>query len=349
VLRTPTNDKQLVLASDSLPTGKNEFKKYFKVSTTRSERQKSSYICIGCHVLSNRSLGNIKFRSSDNHLLAWLKQERVFIESNGLGTEQPVTIGYFTKIAADMTHLANFRDHLVNQLMLVEIDATTAIDLAPHLKNAQLDAMSNGDDFVPILLEFEIYRTHLSHGREPAQVKTDVLGVKCAPHDAKLVTEFFTHMASETSSAQRDGVFLPKGAIHLLGPTTYEQVLKDNNFFLTTVATIPINLEHRAWYAVVDPTAPSDSELISLYDHLIRKPWFLRIEEVDRRKCLLVTTKPNLPAAREWIDTNLELLIRKSIPEGIDPPSSQLPCQLDKPVYSALSKSYADILKKQSL
>ena len=347
VLRTPMNDKQLVLASDSLPTGETEFKKYFKVSTARSERQKSSHVCIGCHVLSNRSLGNIKFRSSDNHLLSWLKQERVFIESDGLGTERPVTIGYFTKIAADLTHLANFRDHLVNQLMLVEIDATTAIDLAPHLKNAQLEAMSNGDDFVPILPEFEIYRTHLSHGRKPAQVKTDVLGVKCAPRDAKLVTEFFTRMASETSSVQRDGVFLPKGAVHLLGPTTYEQVLKDNNFFLTTVATIPINLEHRAWYAIIDPTAPSDSELISLHDHLIRKPWFLRIEEVDRRKCLLVTTKSNLPAAREWIDTNLELMIRKSIPEGIDPPSSQLPRRLDKPMYSASSKSYADALKKQ--
>jgi len=71
-----------------------------------------------------------------------------------------------------MTHLTNFRDHLVNQLMLIDIDADTAINLAPHLKTAQLEAMSNGDEFVTILPEFEIYRTHLSHGREPAQVKT---------------------------------------------------------------------------------------------------------------------------------------------------------------------------------
>jgi len=43
----------------------------------------------------------------------------------------------------------------------------------------------------------------------------------------------------------------------------------------------------------------------------------------------------------------LELLIRQSIPEGIDLPSSQLPCRLDKPVYSASSKSYANVLKQQ--
>jgi len=247
-----------------------------------------------------------------------------------------------------LTHLANFRDHLTNQLMLIEIEANMAIDLAPHLKTAQLDAMSNGDDFVTILPEFEIYWTHLSHGRDSAQVKTDVLGVKCAPRDAKLLNEFFTRMAS-TSHDQRDGIFLPKGAVHLLGPSIYEQVLKDHNFFLTTVATIPINLEYRAWFAVINPTTSSETKPISLNDHLTRKPWFLRIEEIDHCKCLIVTTKPNLPEARAWIDANLEPLIRQSIPEGIDLPTSQLPRQLDKPVYSASSKSYADALKQQFL
>jgi len=39
--------------------------------------------------------------------------------------------------------------------------------------------------------------------------------------------------------------------------------------------------------------------------------------------------------------------VRKSIPPGIDPPSSLLPRRLDKPVYTAAGQSYADILKKQ--
>jgi len=264
-----------------------------------------------------------------------------------LGTKRPITIGYFTKIAVDMTHLANFRDHLVNQLMLIDIYVDTAINLAPHLKTVQLDTMLNRDEFVMILPEFEIYRMHLSHGRELAQVKTDVLRVKCMPCDAKLLTKFFTCMATATSNEQQDGIFIPKGAVHLLGPSTYEQVLKDNNFFLTTITTIPINLEFQAWFAVITPTTSSKNEPTSLHDHLLHKPWFLHIEEVDYRKCLILMTKPNLPEARAWIDTNLEPLIRQSIPEGIDPPSSQLPRQLDKSVYSVSSKSYADVLKKQ--
>ncbi len=193
--------------------------------------------------MSNRSLGNMKFRSNDKHLLTWLKHERVFLESDGLGVECPVTIGYFTKIAANLTHLANFCDHLTSQLMLIDIDSTMAIELAPHLKAAQLNAMSNGDDFVTILPEFKIYRMHLSHGRESAQVKMDVLGVKCAPCNIKLLTEFFTRMAAMSHDHQ-DGVFVPKGVVHLLGPSVYKQVLKDHNVFLTTVTTIPVNLEY---------------------------------------------------------------------------------------------------------
>jgi len=343
VLRTPNNDKQIVLASASLPSSESEFKKYFNVSLSRKEKQNQSHVCIGFHALSNCSLGNIKFHSSDGHLLKWLKTECVFLESDCLGTERPVTIGYFTKIDSTITHIANFRNHLANQLMLVDIDADTAVDLAPYLKTAQLQAMSNDDEFVPILPAFEVYRTRISHGRDPSKVSMDVLGIKCSPRDARLLGEFLTRMAETTSNDQRDGVFLPNGAVHLLGPQIYEQILKDNNFFLTTVATIPVNLEYGAWFAVIDPATTSEVDPISLHEHLIRKPWFLRIESAGLHKCLIVTTKPNLPAAREWVDTNLVPLIRKSIPPGHDPSPSQLPCQLDKPVYSASCQSYADI------
>jgi len=102
--------------------------------------------------------------------------------------------------------------------------------------------MSNGDEYVPILPDFELYRTRISHGRDPAKITTDVVGIKWTPKDAKLLRKFFTRLAAQTSHDHRDGVFLPTGAANLLGPTTYAQVLKDNNFFLTQVATIPVNL-----------------------------------------------------------------------------------------------------------
>jgi len=114
----------------------------------------------------------------------------------------------------------------------------------------------------------------------------------------------------------------------------YEQMLKENNFFLTQVATVPVNLEYDAWFAVIDQHAATNNEPVSLYKHLIWQPWFQRIESVGQNKCLIVTTHPNLPEARAWIDVNLEMLIQKSILMGIDPLSSLLPKQLDKLVYT---------------
>ena len=346
VLRTPSNDQQIILNSQLIPTGEKAFKQFFTVSTPRAERQKQQYVCVGCHVLSNRTLSNIKFHSETTTLLAWLKKNKVFLESDRLGIERPITIGYFTKIAPEFTHLANFREYLANQLLMIEIDADTAIDLAPHLKQAQIDAMSNGDDYVPILPHFEIYKTKLSHGRAPNQIQTEVLGVKSAPKDAKLLGEFFTRLAAEGNN-HHDGVFLPKGAAYLLGPDTYGQVLKDNNFFLNHVATIPVNLEYSAWFAVIDPENHSADAPVSLHEHLLRQSWFLRVESVTRQKCNIVTTRANLPDARKWIDDNLHLLIGKSLPPGSDTPLSLLPRRLDKPTFTKTTTTYADMLKRQ--
>jgi len=347
ILCNHTNDKQIKLASESIPSGETEFKNFFKVSTTRIDQQKKTHVCIGCHVFSNRTLSAIKFQSPGHHLLDWLKKERVFVESDSLGIDRPITIGHFIKIAPDITHLTNFREHLASQLMLIDIDAATAVDLAPYLKDAQLEAMSNGDDYIPILPPFELYRTKITHGRDPNQVSTEVIGVKGKPRDAKLLSEFFTRLAATTSNDHRDGIFLPKGAVHQVGPQTYEQILQENNFFLTQTATIPVNLEYNAWFAVIEPQTTTDIEPISLHEHLLRQPWFQRIESAGRNKCLLVMTRPNLPVARTWVDENLEKLIRRSLPPDIDPPASQFPRRLDKPVYTTTSMTYADILKKQ--
>ncbi len=200
VLRTPSNNSQIVLASALVPRGETKFKKYFKVLTTCIEHQNQMQVCIGCHVLCNCSLSNIKFQCPEGNLLAWLKKEHIFLESNNLGIDHPVTIGYFTKIVANLMHLANFHDHLANQLMLVDLDAELAVNHAPHLKQAQLDAMSSSNEYIPILPTFEIYCTHLSHGCELMQVSTEVLGIKAMPKDAKLLGEFFMCLALATNN-----------------------------------------------------------------------------------------------------------------------------------------------------
>jgi len=153
--------------------------------------------------------------------------------------------------------------------MLIIVDADTAVELAPHLKTDQLKVMTNGNEYVPILPNFELYQTRITHSHAPTQVTMDVLGVKGVLKDTKLLIEFFTQLASENSNDHHDGVFLPKEAATLLGLTTYEQVLQENKFFLTTVVTIPVNLEYGAWFAMIDPNPTLENELVSLNNHLL--------------------------------------------------------------------------------
>jgi len=229
------------------------------------------------------------------------------------------------------------------------MDANTAIELTPHLKSVQIEAMSNSNDFVPILPNFELYKMRLTHGSAPSQISTEVIGVKGDPKDAKLLGEFFTCMAAASGETHRDGIFLPRGAVHLLRPQTYTNILQENKVFLNHVTSIPVNLKYAAWFAVIDPTNNSENEPISLHKHLLHKPWFFRIEPVANTKCLLVTTQSTLAEAQTWIDDNLEKLVRKSIPPGIDPPSLLLPRCLDKPMHTKTGLSYTDILKNNFL
>jgi len=97
VLRTPDNNQQIILATTPLPTSKNKFQKFFTVLTTRIITNNQSNACIGCHLLSNRSLSNIKFKSMNNHLLAWIKQAQVFTESDSLGTTCPAPLATLQK------------------------------------------------------------------------------------------------------------------------------------------------------------------------------------------------------------------------------------------------------------
>ncbi len=99
-------------------------------------------------------------------------------------------------------------DNLINQLMLVDLDADTMVTLALHLKQEQLDAMTYGDNYIPILPKFAIYCTCISHGCELLHIMTEVLGVKTMLRDAKLLAKFFTQMTSVTND-QHDGIFLP--------------------------------------------------------------------------------------------------------------------------------------------
>jgi len=196
-----TDSKQIVLASDAIPTNEAEFNQFFKVSTDTRGIDNKSHVIIGCHIASDRTLNEIKFDStSTTKFVDWLKKERIFAESDSLGINKTATIGYLTKIHTRLTNRGTLKELIADALSDVHIDPDLACELDPSLKTQQTDAMTNGDVFVPAPPSFEIYQTEISYGRDKKRIKTDVLGVKCAIDQARLLKEFFPNVETQWPS-----------------------------------------------------------------------------------------------------------------------------------------------------
>jgi len=140
----------------------------------------------------------------------------------------------------------------------------------------------------------------------------------------KLLGEFLMQMASESSTDPCDGVYLPKGAVHLLGTNTYEQVLKKNNFFLDNVATILVNMEYKAWFAVIDPKNQSETERYRFMNTSSANLGFCDSSQSTEKMHHCDDTIQFIRSSKMY-DEHLQLLIRKSIPPGIEPLAALLP------------------------
>ena len=58
--------------------------------------------------------------------------------------------------------------------------------------------------------------------------------------------EFFLQLGTPMELDTRMGVFLPTGAIHMIGPKAYTKILCEHNAFLQNIMTIPIgDFQHK--------------------------------------------------------------------------------------------------------
>ncbi len=134
VVVNQTSDEQLVLATTPLPTNEEEFKKYFAVTVDTRVRPNKQHLLVGCKLLGERTFCNIKFDKTKPELLAWMKKEEIFVESDPLGINRTVTIGYLTQLHPTLTKRTILKDLLRLALEDIVMDEDLAIDLDPSLK-----------------------------------------------------------------------------------------------------------------------------------------------------------------------------------------------------------------------
>jgi len=345
-----TDNSQIQLVTDALPNNEETFKKYFTVTNDMRKTGNKPYIIVGCHLTSERTIRDIKFDSTKTtKLIDWLAKEQIFIESDSLGIKKTATVGYLTKLHPRLTSRTNLKPIMIEELSEIIIDPTLACELDPSQKQLNTDAMSNGDLFIPVLPEFELFKTTISHGRDTARVKTDVIGIKCAVDKARLLKEFFAQLCNPMEMDTRIGVFIPTGAIHMIGPEAYANLLRENNSYIDNVATVPIgDFQHATLDIPYSTEADTDIDTTTLYDDILQQPWCLSVERSTvENKVLVLTTKGQLNQAREWVDLQLPQLYEQHISDKIDVTTLKhmTPRRLNKPFLTTASTTYADKLK----
>jgi len=342
---------QLELAQKPLPTTEDVFKRYFAVTPEVRAGTHKQHLSVGCHIQSERSFNDIKFDKTKPQLLEWMKQNKIFVESDNLGINKTTAIGHLTNLHPDLTNRQTLKELLRTALEEVVIDAKLAVDLDPSLKALYQQALTNGDLFVPEIPPFTVYKTRISHNRDKLKVKTDIIGIKCASDKAKLLKEFFSQLASPEHYEKQIGVFVPTGTVHSIGSENYAKLLSDNNVFLKSVVSIPIgDFSHETLDIPFSLDSDTDIDQTTLADIIMAQPWCLNVEKTSiHNKVLLTTTKTHLDTARMWIDTTLPNLYNQHVADKLDVTliKKMIPRRLDKPIMTSASTAYADKLKQR--
>jgi len=349
----PTDDQQIQLAYDAIPASEAEFKKFFTVSNDTRPTSTKPHIIIGCYMMSERTVREIKFESTTTtKFLDWLAKEQIFIESDSLGISKTATVGYLFKIHPHLTRRTFLKPLLVDLLSDIVIPPALACELDPSLEQQQQDAQANGDLFVPVPPPFEVFKTHISYGRDGNLVKTDVIGIKCAISKHRLLKEFLTQFGNPMDLDTRIGTFVPTGAVHLIGSDAYLKLLRDHNAFLQTVTAVPVgDFQHATLDIPYSTDSSTDIDATTLYDTILEQPWCLSLERTTTtNKILIITTKGQLTEARAWVDGTLPSLYEQHISDKIDVTTLQqlIPRRLDKPFLTSASTNYAAQLKQRT-
>jgi len=238
---------------------------------------------------------------SATKLVDWLKKEKIFLESDALGIKKMATIGYLTKLHPHLTSQTHLKPLLIKELSNITIDPTLACKLDLTQKQKQTEAMSNSDMFIPELPDFELYKAHISYGRDNDCFSTDVIGIKCATEIARLLKEFFSQLCNPMELDTHLGVFIPTGAVHQLGAPTYANLICKNNEFIHSVMMIPVgNFQHATLDIPFSTDNTTDINMTMLEEQILKQSWCLRVERSStENKVPILTTKGQLTVAHK--------------------------------------------------
>jgi len=226
----------------------------------------------------------------------------------------------FRSLGQRITNRTTLQELLREELSDVYLDPDLAVKLDPSMKTKQIEAMSNGDIFIPEPPPFEIFNTQVTHGWDKEKIEAYVFGIKCAIKHARIIKEFFTQLGNLMEMDTRIGVFIPTGTVHLIGVEAYKKVLCKHNKYIQLITTIPVgDFQHATLDIPFAHDQNMDIDTTNLYETILDQPWCLSVEKMTTtNKVLIVTTKGQLLQAHEWVDNKLPEIYQQNVADKLD-------------------------------
>ncbi len=353
---------------DSFPTKEKEFTQYFQVHPIPKRSIYKHSVTIGCRLLSTKTIKEMKTSShEDITLLNWLKDNKIFLEADTLGRKTVRTMGYLFFIHPQITHHVSLKGILQEaitdvKLTKAEVEAIDpqALNYYPysdgddeHTTMTERDDIFGEDDdskFVPI--PFELFKTDVGYGTGTNRVATKAIGIKSNVEFGNLLNELLLRMKVGTHIFPKMQ-YIPVGLAANIGVAPYTQLICDNNEYLTTLTSIPVIgiSDSTLNYTIPVKTDQGTDEPRTIREIIMATEWCLQIEPTQTKgRFLMITTKGNLDAGREWLDDNLPPIFTKYLPKNpkyTPDEENPVPHRTDQKQPNTTLDNYADQIRKK--
>ena len=195
---------------------------------TYSANKAFAYTTVMTHV----PFYTLKWKSN---IIEYLKENKIWIKEDYFSTELTSSPGYFTNVHYKATWKDTFAAEIIHGLRKIKLNKENTIVKAWDAQNVRKDT-----DFIPAEVEkVPIPRFVLNNTvRKWGKVSTEVIGIECDKKDA----QYMKHILSVGAEQEVFGhaVFVPVGFHLIQGKYALEELLRQNNIFLSELTIIPI-------------------------------------------------------------------------------------------------------------
>jgi len=361
-----TDDNLLYPAHKPFPTKETDFQQFFLVHSIPKCPTRQNLITIGCCILSTKTVTEVKKSIlDDSTMMDWLNQHHVFLEADTLGHEAVRTIGYFFNVHPRLTHKTSFKANIRASLAQVTMMPEEVIDLDPLAKHFYDEKEANHTDDIDLetaidlydaeptdiyIPPFELLITNVGYSTGTTQVSMRTLGIKTNVAHGKLLHELLLCMAT-TRTDNPILKYVPVGMAYTIGPEHYKQLIRANNAYLTSLASIPIiGISDNTLEQTIPVQHPTLSNYrLTIKEVLLCNDWCVNIEPTETDgKIFVLTTKAKLDIARQWLDENLPVIFTHHLPKNptfTPDPDNPIAKHTDQQHITTTLLDYADALK----